>query len=71
MPTQRRYRGATITNPNGENFSEFYGTPLPENTEDMQKWAKALLAALDTNFAQLETSIQGIGADLRQKADAP
>lgn len=71
MATQRRYRGTTITNPDGENFTPFYGTPLPERTEDIQEWARNLLAALDTNFAALEKSIQGIGEDLRQKADAP
>jgi hypothetical protein len=71
MATSRPYRGTTIVNPDGENFTQFYGTPLPERTEDIQDWAKKLLAALDTNFAALEKSIQGIGEDLRQKADAP
>ena len=71
MATSRTYRGTTITNPDGENFVEFYGTPLPETTADIQAWAKQLLAALDTNFSALEKSIQGIGEDLRQKADAP
>lgn len=69
MATRRRYRGGDLVNPDGRNFVEFQGAPLPENTEDMRKWASALLAVLDTNFAQIEKSISGTGEDLRQIAE--
>jgi len=68
MATSRPYRGTTIVNPDGENFTQFYGTPLPERVEDIREWAKNLLASLDTNFAALEKSIQGIGQDIRSQA---
>lgn len=47
-------------------FTDYYGTPLPSDTEDMQKWAQELLAALDVNLSNLEKSIHSIGDDLRQ-----
>ena len=47
-------------------FTDYYGTPLPSDTEDLEKWAEELLAALDTNLSSIQKSINTIGDDLRQ-----
>ena len=49
-------------------FTDYYGTPLPSDTEDTEKWAQDLLAALDVNLTNIQKSINSIGDDLRQLA---